>query len=31
MNVKDGKVIYDGKYEVEFDAEYLFGLIGNSG
>lgn len=31
MNVKDGKVIYDGKYEVEFDAEYLFGLIGNLG
>lgn len=27
MNVRSGKVIYNGKYEVEFDTESLFGLI----
>ena len=31
MDVRSGKVIYDGKYEVEFDTECLFGLLENLG
>ena len=31
MDFKGGKVIYDGKYEVGFDAESLFGLIESLG